>query len=148
MLSNVAQKMVHRPSSRLLAALKSNSDVLQRLTSDFRHQLGQYHVFSFYELLPTSAFSSLVRCEIKLVMEINVDGSQIVEKDSALLEIQHEEQIPINANHRMICKFETAADDTFDKVCCRIERMKKRPLRKVIAQVGEIQPPVVAGGLP
>jgi hypothetical protein len=50
---------------------------------------------------------------------------QIVEKHSALLEVEQEEQILVNANHSMMCKFEAASDDIFEKVCKRIGRMRK-----------------------
>jgi hypothetical protein len=46
-LADIAQTMTHRPSPRLLTALQRNSDVLLRLTSDFRFQLSRYHVVSF-----------------------------------------------------------------------------------------------------
>lgn len=59
-LSDVAQFMIHRPPSKLLTALQTNSDVLQRLTTDFRFQLPDYHVFSFYEQRPMKGLSHLV----------------------------------------------------------------------------------------
>lgn len=52
---------------------------------------------------------------------------QIVEKHSALLEVEHEEQIPIDANHSTMCKFEADSDDTFEKVYKRIRRMRTDP---------------------
>jgi hypothetical protein len=39
-----------------------------------------------------------------------------VEKHSALLETNHEEQIPVDADHRAMCKFEADSDATFEKV--------------------------------
>ena len=60
LLANVAQTMTHRPPARLVSALQTNSDVLMRLTSDFRFQLPQYQVVSFYEQRPMKIFSSLV----------------------------------------------------------------------------------------
>jgi hypothetical protein len=60
-LANVAQFMSHRPPPRLLAALQTNSDILLRLTTDFRYQLPDYHIFSFYEQRPMKGLSSLVR---------------------------------------------------------------------------------------
>lgn len=60
-LANVAQFMSHRPPLRLLSALQTNSDVLLRLTDDFRFQLPDYDVYSFYEQRPMKGFSSLVR---------------------------------------------------------------------------------------
>jgi hypothetical protein len=58
-LADVAQTMTHRPSSRLVSALQTNSDVLLRLTTDFRHQLPRYQVVSFYEKRPMKIFSTL-----------------------------------------------------------------------------------------
>lgn len=58
---NLAQFMSHRPSSHLMAALQTNSNVLLRLTSDFRFQLSDYQVYSFYEQRPMKGLSSLVR---------------------------------------------------------------------------------------
>ena len=61
MLANVAQFMTHRPPPHLLTALKTNSYVLLRLTTDFRFQVPDYHVFSFYEQRPMKGLSNLVR---------------------------------------------------------------------------------------
>ncbi|KAH9203559.1 Alpha/Beta hydrolase protein, partial [Leptodontidium sp. 2 PMI_412] len=116
-LANVAQFMSHRPQPRLLTALQTNSDVLLRLTSDFRFQLSDYQVYSFFELRP-------------------MKGSRIVEKHSALLETNHEEQIPVDADHSTMCKFETEADDTFEKVYKRVKRMKNTPRRVANEQLG------------
>lgn len=55
------------------------------------------------------------------------DQAQIVEKNSALLEVSHEEQIPVDADHSAMCKFETDQDATFEKVYKRIKRMKNNP---------------------
>ncbi|KAL9098250.1 MAG: hypothetical protein Q9163_006061, partial [Psora crenata] len=54
-------------------------------------------------------------------------SSLIVEKYSVLLETNHEEQIPVDADHSMMCKFETDNDSTFEKVYKRIRRMKSNP---------------------
>jgi hypothetical protein len=60
-LANIVQTMTHRPHSRLMMALQTNSDVLLHVTSQFRFQLPQYHVVSFYEQQPMKIFSTLVR---------------------------------------------------------------------------------------
>jgi hypothetical protein len=52
---------MRKPSSKLLNALESNSDTLARLTSDFRHQLPQYEIVSFYERKPLGMFKKEVR---------------------------------------------------------------------------------------
>lgn len=53
--------MMHKPNSKLLSALESNSDTLARLTSDFRHQLPQYKIVSFYERKPVGFFKKEVK---------------------------------------------------------------------------------------
>ena len=64
------------------------------------------------------------------------DQIQIVEKHSALLEINHEEQIPVDADHSAMCKFETGDDDTFEKVYKRVKRMRNNPRRITNDQSG------------
>ncbi|KIW35358.1 uncharacterized protein PV07_02057 [Cladophialophora immunda] len=109
-LASVAQFVSHHPPPRLLTALQTNSDALFRLTTDFRFQVPDYQVYSFYEQRSMPGFSSL-----------------IVEKNSALLEVHHEEQIPVDADHSAMCKFETEDDDTFEKIYKRIRRMRDSP---------------------
>ncbi|KAK5279434.1 hypothetical protein LTR14_012351, partial [Exophiala xenobiotica] len=118
-LANVAQFISHRPPRRLLTALQTNSDVLLRLTTDLRLQLPDYEVYSFFELRPMKGLSSL-----------------IVEKHSALLETNHEEQIPFDANHSAMCKFETEDDPTLERVYKRRKRMKNNPQRITNEQSG------------
>ena len=48
-----------------------------------------------------------------------------MEKHSALLEIEGEEQIPVNANHEQMCKFTEREDDVYEKIFKRIGRMIK-----------------------
>jgi hypothetical protein len=62
--------------------------------------------------------------------------TQIVEKHSALLEATHEEQIPVDADHNALCKFETEGDDTFEKVYKRVQGMRKDPQRITNEQPG------------
>ena len=135
-LANVAQFMTHPPPPRLLTALQTNSDVLLRLTTDFRFQLGNYSVCSFYEQRPMKGLSSLVRVITFLVWLQITDQIQIVEKHSALLEVDHEEQIPVDADHSAMCKFETDGDDTFEKVYKRVKRMRNNPRRVANKQSG------------
>lgn len=51
--------------------------------------------------------------------------SQVVEKDSALLEIDGEEQIPVDANHEDLCRFTGRSDDVYEKLFKRVKRMIK-----------------------
>ena len=59
-----------------------------------------------------------------------------MEKYSALLEVHHEEQIPVDADHSAMCKFETESDDTFEKVYKRVKRMRNTPRRVATDQSG------------
>ncbi|KAK5188783.1 hypothetical protein LTR47_011279 [Exophiala xenobiotica] len=54
-------------------------------------------------------------------------SSLILEKHSALLETNREGQIPVDADHSAMCKFETEQDDTFERVYKRVKRMKNTP---------------------
>ena len=48
-----------------------------------------------------------------------------MEKHSALLEIDGEEQIPVDANHEEMCKFMEREDDVYEKLFKRVRRMIK-----------------------
>ena len=59
-----------------------------------------------------------------------------MEKYSALLEVPHEEQIPVDADHSAMSKFEYEGDDTFEKVYKRIRRVRDKPQRSAHEQSG------------
>ncbi|KAN0071003.1 TPR-like protein [Elaphomyces granulatus] len=107
-LAKVATTVMHKPAPALVNALRANSDALMRLTTDFRFQLPQYQVCSFYEMKPMRIFSSL-----------------IVEKHSSVLDIPGEDQIPVDANHEEICKFTHPDDAVYEKLFKRVRRMLK-----------------------
>jgi hypothetical protein len=68
----------------------------------------------------------------------STDCTQIVEKYSALLEVEHEDQIPVDANHSAMCKFEVDSDDIFEKVYKRIQRMRTDPRPGRTNQMGTL----------
>lgn len=47
-----------------------------------------------------------------------------MENYSALLDISHEEQVPVDADHSAMCKFEGEDDATFERVYKRMKRIK------------------------
>jgi hypothetical protein len=49
-----------------------------------------------------------------------------VEKHSALLEIDGEEQIPVDANHEEMCKFMDREDNVYENLFKRVRRMIKK----------------------
>ncbi|KAH0552892.1 hypothetical protein GP486_006908, partial [Trichoglossum hirsutum] len=108
-LASLATTVLNKPSPRLVKALQVNSKALMRLTTDFKFQLPKYQVHSFYEMKPTKMLSTLV-----------------VEKHSALLEVDGEEQIPVDADHEEMCKVIDREDDVYEKIFKRIRRMIKK----------------------
>ena len=104
-LANVATGVIHKPKSKLLKNLKSNSNALMDLTRQFKY-LPHLRIVTFYEMKPMAGFSSL-----------------IVEKHSALLEVNGEDQIGLDANHRDVCKFGSQEDETYQMLVSRLKRM-------------------------
>ena len=69
-------------------------------------------------------------------LSARTDALQVVEKHSALLEVDKEDQVPVNADHSQICKFEKEDDDTFEKAWKRIERIRKETSPASMGQTG------------
>ncbi|KAI9764687.1 MAG: hypothetical protein M1839_005787 [Geoglossum umbratile] len=105
-LTRVAASVVREPSTQFVRALRANSGQLTQLTEEFRLRLPKCPVVSFYELRPMRGAFSVV-----------------VEKDSALLGVNAEDQIPVDANHREMCKFESRDDDAYENLCKRVRRL-------------------------
>ena len=59
-LANVAAGVMHKPKSRLVHALQSNSDTLMKLTSEFKYEADNIKIMTFYETKPMGILSSLV----------------------------------------------------------------------------------------
>ena len=111
-LANLATAIPNRPSPRLVDALQVNSGELMQLTAYFRFQVPKYQVCSFYELKPMTMLSTLV-----------------VEKHSALLNLDGEEHIPVDANHEEMCKFRERDDDAYEMLFKRVRRMMEKQER-------------------
>lgn len=70
---------MHRPSSKLIDALQSNSATLERLDSDFRHQIVNYQILTFYETRAMGFFSkpvSLTRMIFLLTLIYSLDSRE------------------------------------------------------------------------
>ena len=72
-LSNIATSVLNRPPSRLINALRTNSEALMRLTTDFRFQLPKYQIYSFYEMKPMKPLSSLVGQSMIPLLSLKID---------------------------------------------------------------------------
>ncbi len=60
-LANVATGLMHKPKSKLISALQSNSETLMRLTTEFnKFEATNMEIMTFYETKSMSYFSSLV----------------------------------------------------------------------------------------
>ena len=69
-LTDIATSVLNKPPSRLVNALKENSDQLLQLTADFKHQLPMYQVLSVYELKPTKPLATLVSTSILMIIAL------------------------------------------------------------------------------
>jgi hypothetical protein len=59
-----------------------------------------------------------------------------VERYSALLDIDGEEQIPVDTNHEEMCKFSSRDDEVYEKLFKRIRRLLKLQNNIGINRVG------------
>ncbi|CZR62803.1 uncharacterized protein PAC_12700 [Phialocephala subalpina] len=94
--------------SPLVEALKVFSRDVQDISEDFRFLAGSYALFSFYE---TDVWPGT--------------RAPIVSKDSALLNLPHEDQVPLAANHVEMVRFDGLEDSKFMQVEKRIQRAAK-----------------------
>ncbi|KAJ5216175.1 uncharacterized protein N7498_002582 [Penicillium cinerascens] len=76
--------------------LEPNSEAIQVINDEFRHFSAGLELWSFYETQKMRMFSSL-----------------IVNPESAVLGYREEKQIPMTADHRTICKFDTPKDSNY-----------------------------------
>ncbi|KAF4991313.1 hypothetical protein FDECE_14083 [Fusarium decemcellulare] len=76
--------------------LEPNSGAIQVINDEFRHFSAGLELWSFYETHIMKRFSSL-----------------IVDPESAVLGYREEKQIPMTADHRTICKFDSPEDSNY-----------------------------------
>lgn len=95
-LNNILQMAY---SSRVYVAdVKRGSKAIQSINNDFRKYAPELDLWSFYETHK---------------MSLGVFNVLIVDPDSATLGYPEEKQIPMNADHRSICKFLNSADSNY-----------------------------------
>ncbi|TVY40204.1 Vegetative incompatibility protein [Lachnellula occidentalis] len=82
-----------------VSELKQDSGTIQAISDDFRNYERDLDFWSFYETLPLSIGKIFSRI--------------IVPPDSAVMGFRDENQMPMNANHRSICKFDSTADPNY-----------------------------------
>ncbi|PWY73489.1 NACHT and WD domain protein, partial [Aspergillus eucalypticola CBS 122712] len=96
LLENIL-KITHS-SRAYVSDLKRGSSTIQSINEEFRNHSGKMELWSFYETykLAVGLFSIL-----------------IVDPDSATLGYREEQQIPLGADHRSICKFDAVTDPNY-----------------------------------
>lgn len=85
-------------SRAYVADLERGSGAVQSINDEFRNYSADVDLWSFYETQK---------------LKIGILSTLIVDPDSATLGYREEKQIPMNADHRSICKFETPTDPNY-----------------------------------
>ncbi|SLM40155.1 P-loop containing nucleoside triphosphate hydrolase [Lasallia pustulata] len=111
--ASIIRGVLRNPSSTFMEALKKDSLFSDTLVGDFRHQLEDYHVLSFFETLPMGRLGL------------------IVDQKSATLGLAglRERQIPMDADHTGVCKFESAEGDDYEQVSFNLVRLVKSAVK-------------------
>ncbi|SLM39563.1 WD40/YVTN repeat-like-containing domain, partial [Lasallia pustulata] len=111
--ASIIRGVLRNPSSTFMEALKKDSLFSDALVEDFRHQLEDYHVLSFFETLPIGRLGL------------------IVDQKSATLGLAglRERQIPMDADHTGVCKFESAEGDDYEQVSFNLVRLVKSAVK-------------------
>jgi hypothetical protein len=101
MLLNNILKIAYS-SRAYVADLERGSGAIQSINDEFRKYSADVDLWSFYETQK---------------LNIGVFSTLIVNPDSAALGYREEKQMPMNADHRSICKFETPTDPNYLSLC-------------------------------
>ncbi|SLM35359.1 WD40/YVTN repeat-like-containing domain, partial [Lasallia pustulata] len=111
--ASIIRGVLRNPSSTFMEALKKDSLFSDALVGDFRHQLEDYHVLSFFETLPMGRLGL------------------IVDQKSATLGLAglRERQIPMDADHTGVCKFESVEGDDYEQVSFNLVRLVKSAVK-------------------
>ena len=95
---------------RLLQDLETKSDLLKRILDSFQHGALSTKIASFYERLFTVPMKCLVRT-FTCFQSWSLILVPVVDKDSAVLGYPGQEALPVDADHRDICKIQTTDGD-------------------------------------
>ena len=96
LLNNILQ--ITYSTRPYLADLERGSGAIQSINDEFRNYSADVKLWSFYETQK---------------LKMGIISSLIVDPDSATLGYREEKQIPMNADHRSICKFDTPSDPNY-----------------------------------
>ena len=96
LLNNILQ--VASSSRAYVADLERGSSAIRSINEEYRHYSADVNIWSFYETQK---------------LKLGFSSTLIVDPDSATLGYREEKQMPMNADHRSICKFETSNDSNY-----------------------------------
>ncbi|GAP82519.1 putative protein SERAC1 [Rosellinia necatrix] len=103
MIRNIARVVTCWPRPSFLDVLRRNSEDLYKISEDFLPLSSNYAIISFYE-----------------EYAIGIWGDVIVDKDSSVTGLPHEQKMMLSGDHRSICRF-SRGDQQFETVWMRIE---------------------------
>ncbi|RWA12051.1 hypothetical protein EKO27_g3080 [Xylaria grammica] len=104
MAEKIGHAVFHTGQSAFLRTLERNSEDLYKISEDFRPISANYAIVSFYE-----------------EYAYNILGKVIVDKDSAIMGLPHEQKMMLSGTHTSMCRF-SKSDKQFDAVWKRIKR--------------------------
>ncbi|MCJ1385500.1 hypothetical protein MMC17_008623 [Xylographa soralifera] len=96
LLKNILQ--IAYSSRAYITDLERSSGAIQSINDEFRNYSADIELWSFYETQK---------------LDIGIFSTFIVDPDSAILGYREEKQMPMNADHRAICKFEASTDPNY-----------------------------------
>ncbi|CAN9479230.1 unnamed protein product [Alternaria alternata] len=106
-----------------LSDFEKTSVELNKINDEFRHYAGEVRILSFYETIETN---------------LGIQSELIVDKDSASMGVKHERVHPLNADHRMVCKFDSIYDTNYIAVKNAIESIAEDILGDAIKRDAQI----------
>ncbi|GAW21409.1 hypothetical protein ANO14919_109280 [Xylariales sp. No.14919] len=104
MAEKIGHAVFRTGQSAFLRTLERNSEDLYKISEDFRPISTNYAIVSFYE-----------------EYAYNILGKVIVDKDSAIMGLPHEQKMMLSGTHTSMCRF-SKSDKQFDAVWKRIKR--------------------------
>jgi hypothetical protein len=102
----------------LVKDLQKASPTLATISKQFVNRGKSLKIYTFYE---TRKLSGIVVCHLRSFSFFRADLVQVVDEESALLNLPNEKLFPVDANHRTICKIPSADSQEFEAVGAWIE---------------------------
>lgn len=113
---------------------KSLSNELFSITQSFRSLSSGFDIISVYETKPT-VHGNIVSLSNKLTIRLRniislISFGKVVLKESALMHLPNEDQIPRNADHRSVCTFASSTSDGYASIVGKIIELSQVRVEK------------------